>query len=164
MPKIDFLLTGHSGFFGNEIKKNLSPQYSIVTIGRDSSSNYVCDLSIDIPSLQELEVTTVIHAAGKAHMIPSNVQEEKDFHNVNYQGTVNLTIALERLKRLPENFVFISTVAVYGLDEGELIDEDFPLQGVTPYAKSKILSEKYLAQWCQAHHVRLTILRLPLLV
>ena len=44
----------------------------------------------------------------------------------------------------PKALVFISTVAVYGCESGELITEEHPLEGETPYAKSKILAEEYL--------------------
>ena len=50
--------------------------------------------------------------------------------------------ALEKVG-VPKALVFISTVAVYGRDFGELITELHPLNGNTPYAKSKIMAEKY---------------------
>lgn len=59
--------------------------------------------------------------------------------------------------------MFISTVAVYGCDFGKLITEEHPLNGITPYAKSKILAEEYLTEWCKEHSVVLGILRPSLL-
>ena len=44
------------------------------------------------------------------------------------------------------------------------IDEGHALLGETPYAKSKIMAEDIITAWCREHHVRLTILRLPLVV
>ncbi len=81
---------------------------------------------------------------------------------MNYTGTVHLCNALEKVGP-PKALVFISTVAVYGCESGELITEDHPLEGDTPYAKSKILAEEYLTKWCGMHNVVLGILRPSLL-
>lgn len=83
---------------------------------------------------------------------------------VNYQGTLNLLKGLEFCRTLPRQFIFISTVAVYGLDKGDHISEDHPLNGETPYAKSKILAEEAVIKWCEEHRVLYVILRLPLVV
>lgn len=64
---------------------------------------------------------------------------------------------------IPKTLVFISTVAVYGCDFGDLITEEHPLDGDTPYAKSKIMAEKYLTEWCEKNDVTLGILRPSLL-
>lgn len=64
---------------------------------------------------------------------------------------------------IPKTLVFISTVTVYGCDFGDLIIEDHPLDGDTPYAKSKIMAETYLNEWCEKNDVTLGILRPSLL-
>jgi len=81
---------------------------------------------------------------------------------VNYQGTVNLCKALENAG-IPKSLVFISTVAVYGCEFGKLITEEHPLDGDSPYAKSKIMAEEHLSKWCKVHGVVLGILRPSLL-
>ena len=53
----------------------------------------------------------------------------------------------------------MSTVAVYGCDIGESITEEHSLDGETPYAKSKIMAEEFLQDWCAKNNVILTILR-----
>ena len=106
----------------------------------------------------------VIHAAGRAHLVPKNKGEDEEFYKVNLNGTKNLLEGLEKSGRWPEQFVFISSVAVYGKEEGEYIDEDERVQGATPYAISKIQTETLLQTWADNHKVRLTILRLPLVV
>ena len=106
----------------------------------------------------------VIHAAGKAHKIPKTKIEVSQFFEVNMKGTQNLLISLEQLSQLPKYFVFISTVAVYGLDSGMKIGENTPLLAIDPYGLSKIQAEKLVIEWCKQHNVKSTILRLPLLV
>ena len=165
MQEVNFLLTGSSGFFGKIIERILSPTHSIYTLSRSPASNCSCDLSAGVPELnQDIRFINVIHAAAKAHVIPKNQKQAEEFIQVNFQATIYLTQALEKLRALPERFVFISTVAVYGKEQGEQIAEDQALLGDTPYAKSKILAEEYLTTWCSGHAVQLTILRLPLLV
>jgi nucleoside-diphosphate-sugar epimerase len=152
------LLTGASGFLGQIINKELKHSYNIVSLSR-ISSGVSCDLSIDIPELPKADY--VIHAAGKAHIIPKDANEIKEFQLVNYQGTVNLTKALE-ISGLPMALTYISSVAVYGVKAGSEINENNPLRGSTPYAKSKIAAEQYLVDWGSSNSVRVTILRLPL--
>lgn len=115
------------------------------------------DLSVSSPELP-YSFDVVLHAAGKAHVVPKTKEQEDEFYAVNYQGTINLCKSLEKVG-VPSAFVFISTVAVYGCEYGELITEEHPLNGTTPYAKSKIMAEEYLQEWCSKHHVVLSILR-----
>ena len=68
----------------------------------------------------------IIHAAGKAHKTPTNKFEVQEIQNVNVNGTANLLIGLEKTV-LPKQFVFISTVSVYGLDFGLNIKEADPI-------------------------------------
>jgi nucleoside-diphosphate-sugar epimerase len=157
-----YLLTGATGFLGKIIFNHLSEESnnSIITLGRGDFNNIICDLSKDVPSINE-SFDTVIHCAGKAHSIPRTLLEEQVFFDVNYIGTKNLLKSLEN--KLPKTIVFISTVAVYGKDFGEMIDESFPLLGNTPYAKSKILAEEEVVKFSQKHNINYIILRLPLI-
>lgn len=154
------LLTGSSGFLGSEINSYLTSQkFEILTLGRATDNNIICDLSKEVPKLENIDV--VIHVAGKAHLIPKTDSEIKNFHEVNVMGAVNLMEGLSN--NLPNTFMFISTVAVYGKDTGVAIDETAPLNGVTPYAKSKILAEEKVLSFCNLNEVNAVILRLPLI-
>jgi len=105
----------------------------------------------------------VVHAAGKAHSTPTTKKEADKFYEVNFTGTKNLCTALQKQNRIPRALIFISTVAVYGKDEGLSISENNPLMGSTPYAESKILAEDWLSTWSKLNGVKLTVLRLPLI-
>lgn len=154
------LITGANGFLGKYICQAI-PAAERCTLSRTDQ-----ELAIDIQApfrLPDRHYKTIIHAAGKAHSIPKNAQEEQAFLDINAGGTQNLLRALSQQSRLPESFVLISTVAVYGLEQGMNIHEDTPLLASSAYGKSKILAEQYVQEWCQQHGVRCTILRLPLL-
>lgn len=157
------LLSGSSGFLGKVLHKELSLQFDIQTLGRSSQNDIPCDLSQAIPTLRN-EFDYIIHNAGKAHIIPKTAEEKAAFFQVNYQGTLNLLAALEQLPSLPKNFIFISTIAVYGKTEGKLIAETYPLEGTTPYAQSKIKAEAAVQNWAEQHKINYLILRLPLVV
>lgn len=151
------LFTGASGFLGQNVKPLLDKIYEVKTMGLTEADNFKTDLSKEIPKLTE-NFDIVFHAAGKAHSIPNSATEEKVFFDVNYQGTVNLCKALEQ-STLPKAFIFVSTVAVYGVEFGANISEEHPLKGETPYALSKIQAEQYLTEWCAKHGVMLSIIR-----
>ena len=154
------LLTGASGFLGSHLGKYLGPD--LITLGRGLNNGIVVDLSIQAPILPEVDF--IVHNAGLAHKVPKNPKEEKKFFDTNVIGTSNLLKGIDRLANKPHTFVFISSVAVYGLDFGELISEDQITKPQTAYGKSKLEAEKLLQEYCAREQINLTILRLPLVV
>lgn len=157
---MSIILTGGTGFLGNVILENLKHE-EIFTLNR-SNAHLICNLATQIPQLPASDL--VIHAAGKAHSIPKTPQQKQEFFDVNADGTKNLLKGLEQAPSLPKSFIFISSVAVYGLDSGANIKETQPLNAQDPYGLSKIQAEQIVQQWCNKNSVICTILRLPLLV
>jgi nucleoside-diphosphate-sugar epimerase len=157
------LLTGANGFLGKYISIVIK-EYQPTFLSRNEEKGISCDLSVSKPDFNNKEFELVIHNAGKAHSNPKTSAEIDSFYKVNLEGTKNLCMSLEKINKLPTRFVFISSVAVYGLETGENITEDSPLLGNSAYALSKIQAEKYLETWCTKHKILLTILRLPLIV
>lgn len=156
------LFTGASGFLGYNTMPLLVKQYETVhTMGLTDADDIKVNLAKEVPPINT-HYDVVLHACGKAHVVPRTEAEKQAFFDVNYQGTVNLCAALEKVG-VPKSLVFISTVAVYGCESGELITEEHPLNGEIPYAKSKIMAEEYLTQWCEKNGVVLGILRPSLL-
>ena len=156
------LVTGASGFLGKHLVGNLKPDFELLTIGRTKVNDIVFDLSSG-PFLNLGPLDCVIHAAGLAHTIPSSKAQQNEFFMVNLGATESLLKSLLHGKTLPKSIVYISSVSVYGLMRGENISEDHPMQAIDPYGKSKVEAECLLRQWCDAHGVALTVLRLPLL-
>ena len=155
------LFTGGTGFLGKNVMPLLQKDYKVTTCGITPEDMIKANLAKEVPVLDN-HYDIVLHACGKAHSVPRTEAENQVFYDVNYQGTVNLCSALEKVGA-PKALIFISTVAVYGREFGELITEGHPLDGVTPYAKSKIMAEEYLADWCKRNQVVLGILRPSLL-
>ncbi len=156
------LFTGASGFLGYNILPLLYKEYDVVhTLGLTLKDDIKINLAKEVPPINT-HYDIVLHACGKAHVVPKTEEEKQAFYDVNYQGTINLCKGLEKVGA-PKALVFISTVAVYGCEFGELITEEHPLNGDTPYAKSKIMAERFLIEWCKANNVVLSILRPSLL-
>jgi nucleoside-diphosphate-sugar epimerase len=159
-----FLLTGRSGFLGKAITAHFTEKnIKFKSLGRAREDDYQLDLTFEQQGLLKDEFECVIHCAGKAHSIPKTTIEKQEFYNVNVKGTDNLLKLLESLPALPTAFIFISTVAVYGLRNGHFIDEDYPLLANDPYGLSKIQAEEMIKYWCKNNDVQCTILRLPLI-
>lgn len=153
------LLTGSSGFLGKALTQFLATGNTVKTLGRNSSNDIQADLRQAIDSLAHFDC--VIHAAGKAHLVPRSEVDKQAFWDVNVIGTRNVLKALE--EHPPQRFVFISTVAVYGVSSGVALTEQTPILASDPYGQSKIQAEAEVVQWCRQHGVICTILRLPLI-
>ena len=151
------LFTGGTGFLGYNCRPVLDKTYKVCTCGITEADDIKANLAKEIPELP-CSFDVVLHACGKAHTVPRTEEEKQQFFDINYQGTVNLCNGLERVGT-PKSLVFISSASVYGLEEGEMIREDTPLNANTPYGISKVMAEQYLQVWCDKHHVVLTILR-----
>ncbi len=153
------LITGATGFLGKKIYNRLRDHNTVYGLARKGNTEINADLTEKIPQLPVTQV--VIHTAGLAHFEPKTEVENSMFYKVNVQGTRNLLEALENA--LPQSFVFISSVAVYGMSEGVNIPETAALAALDPYGKSKIEAEIIISEWCNRHKITCTILRLPLI-
>lgn len=148
-------LTGSSGFLGSHLLTKIETQgYNALSPKREI-------LLSALASCQNLDL--FIHCAGKAHSIKNSAEEEKAFFDSNVELTKKLTSIISENAIRVNTFVFISSVAVYGIEEGDRITEEFPLNGQSAYARSKILAEQHLIQWAKKAGVNLVILRLPLI-
>lgn len=158
---MEILITGATGFLGKSIVKELANSHNLIRLSR-TSGDYKVFLENEMPNFDQ-KFDLVVHAAGKAHSIPRTEVEKKQFHDVNVLGTLNLLQGLEKVG-VPGQFVFISSVSVYGQDRGVSIDENHSLQAKDPYGLSKIAAEELVTKWCKQNKVVCTLLRLPLLV
>jgi nucleoside-diphosphate-sugar epimerase len=155
------LLTGAGGFLGRIIRQTLT-EHEVTTLGRGEDMDLRLDICSPLPDLNGYDM--VVHAAGKAHMVPKDEEQSAAFMRVNLEGTRMLLDALARNGKAPGTLVFISTVAVYGKEEGLGITESNPLDAMTPYGVSKRLAEREVETWAKEHQVSALILRLPLVV
>lgn len=155
------LLTGHTGFLGSVIHKELQKSFRVLTLGRDTSCDYKVDFLKWDGSLELLETFyAIVHVAGLAHK--KSVSNEQ-------MWIVNAA-SVDKLLRVAEkyeirNFVFISSVAVYGKSYGFDIDELTHPKPKSVYGKTKLYSENKLALWGNSNlETNYLNLRLPLII
>jgi len=159
MENKSILISGIHGFVGSQLTPILKSGYTIYGLDIIDKQNNAIVKTIHWDNLERVpKCDIVLHMAGKAHSVPKTPEEEQVFFDVNLGLTKKLCDSLE-VTGLPKSFIFISTVAVYGLEVGENITEDTQLNGNTPYALSKIQAEQFLTDWCARNNVMLTILR-----
>ena len=76
------LVSGGSGFLGNYLKNEfVKIGWNYTTIGIDESDMLKYNFIKEIPSLCE-DYDYVIHAAGKAHVVPRTEEERKSFFDI----------------------------------------------------------------------------------
>lgn len=164
------LLTGYPGFLASAIKEWFEKNdWQVDTLGilpfpdgeSQSGSHIICNIAESVPDLPDVTYDMVIHAAGKAHVVPKTEAEKQAFYDINVKGTEHVLSALQ--KHPPCSLVFISSVAVYGVETGENIAETAPLLAKTPYGESKILAEKLITDTAFSKDVIRGIVRLPLI-
>ncbi len=124
-------MTGASGFVGTNLRNYLNNLCFIEIISVQNLVNQRFELIGD----------SVIHLAGKAHDLKSNIN-----YSEYYQSNYNLTkhIFDNFIKSDVKNFIYLSSVkAVADKVDGELTEEIIP-NPVTHYGKSKLLAEEYI--------------------
>jgi nucleoside-diphosphate-sugar epimerase len=155
------LLTGANGFLGRYIYRELSKSGNVDTLSR-SGATWNVDLATTKIAFDK-HYDLIVHSAGKAHSLPRTNAEKQSFYDVNVKGTACLLDSLESLSKKPAAFVFISSVAVYGLETGVNVSESHSLKAIDPYGRSKIQAEELVNSWCKKNNVKCSILRLPLI-
>lgn len=90
------LFTGGTGFLGKNIRPILDKMYEVTTCGVTPDDMIKTNLAKEIPQLEQ-HYDVVLHACGKAHVVPKTEAEKQAFFDVNYTGTVHLCNALEKV-------------------------------------------------------------------
>lgn len=151
------LLTGHTGFLGSVIYKELKKSFDVVTLGRDSSCDYRVDFSNWDGTLDlKQAIDAIVHVAGLAH---NKAKNQKELFDVNTTSVKHLLEIAKKIKI--ESLVYISSTAVYGKKYGHDITENTLLLGKSDFSISKLKAERVIES-CNLDSK--LILRLPLVV
>lgn len=162
--KIKIAVTGGSGFIGKEILLELlRNNFHALSFQRKAENNAEVDIryfdlsNIDDRTIKILsDVDTVIHAAALVHKGDSNYSDQVC---LNFKSTKKLFEVCEKAK--VTKFIFLSTVAVYGLiSSKEKIDIKKNVSPKSSYGKAKLMSEMYLLN--KKSKIKVSVIRLPL--
>lgn len=139
------VITGKNGYISNGLKNFLSEKgYDVKTVSVRNT---------DDPNIFE-GASVVVHAAGIVHI----KAKPRIYHEVNFELSKKLA---EYAKRSgTEHFIFISTMSVYGLTEGE-ITENTPVIPKNPYGRSKLMAEESIRQLAD-EKFKVTVIRPPM--
>ena len=126
----NILITGSSGFIGSSFINNYHTIHDIDTFSLLNDS--IHDIIFN-------NTDVVLHCAALVHQKKEHSSHKYEEINTKYP----FDLAKEAKKNGVKQFVFISTIAVFG-DKIEKIDEKSKFRPVTPYGKSKLDAEKQL--------------------
>ncbi|WP_024589810.1 MULTISPECIES: SDR family oxidoreductase [unclassified Pseudoalteromonas] len=161
------LITGYSGFVGNNLVEQLQGNYQLNLLGRKQSSfGNVFTHNLDSSSLynEALEnVDVVVHCAARVHIMNDFSSDPLDeFRTVNTQGTLNL--AKQAVQAGVKRFIFLSSIKVNG--ESTSSKAPFNASDKTaaedPYGISKAEAEQQLLELGKQTGMEIVIIRPPL--
>jgi len=145
---VKLLLTGVSGFIGNYFVKHYQKKYDIRTFSF---------LKDDFDNLELYDVNAIVHLSALVHQMGGASYEE--YYRVNVKQTLDL--AKKAKARGVKQFVFMSSVKVYGEESAVPYTEATPCRPQDGYGKSKLEAENELKK-LEDDNFRVAIIRTPI--
>ncbi|MGN4126677.1 NAD-dependent epimerase/dehydratase family protein [Lysinibacillus sphaericus] len=148
---MNILITGETGYIAKSLKAYLTSKFADSSFLLKSIRNNAID------NLYLNEVDVLIHLAALVHKKETPDSEER-YYQVNTELTYQLAIKAKSAG--VKQFIFFSTMAVYGEVQGEINHQTKP-NPVTFYGRSKLAAEKKLLE-LQDEHFKVSIVRPPM--
>ncbi|NPA75861.1 MAG: NAD-dependent epimerase/dehydratase family protein [Euryarchaeota archaeon] len=150
------LITGTSGQVGSYLKEEFNN-----SVGMDWRASKYTEIVKDIredfePLLKNYEIEGIIHCAAQVSVVKS-VEDPKEDSTHNILGTINL---LEYARKHDiEQFIYISSAAIYGQPAYLPIDEEHPKNPESPYGLSKLTGERYALLYGKLYGIKVASIR-----
>lgn len=163
------LVTGGAGYIGSHVVKllgennenivvldNLSKGFKEAVLYGELVVGNTGDKELVSKIIQHYNVDTVMHFAAHT-IVPESVSNPLKYYGNNTCNTRNLLEACQAYNI--KHFIFSSTAAVYGMPEGEKVNEVSPLAPINAYGTSKLMSEWMLRDLALATELKYVALR-----
>ncbi len=164
------LVTGGAGYIGSHMVLALLDAGEKVVVLDDLSTGFrwavdpaasfiqgdVSDEGLVKAIVAEHGIEAVIHFAARI-VVPDSVADPLGYYLANTVKTRALLAAL--VAAGVPHMIFSSTAAVYGMVGSEPVGEDTPVSPVSPYGRSKLMSEWMLKDTAFAFPLRYVALR-----
>lgn len=164
------LVTGGAGYIGSHMVLALADAGEDVTVLDNLSTGLrtavdaraelvegdIGDAELVRSTINHKNITDVVHFAGSI-VVPESVADPLKYYANNTAKTRSL-IECCVTENVPR-FVFSSTAAVYGSPEQVPVTEDVQLNPMSPYGRSKLMSEWMLQDVSAAHELNYVVLR-----
>lgn len=175
------LVTGGAGFMGSNFVRYLYkkyPNYKIIIVDALTYAGSIENLPVNINESNdsrlifwygnvkngELMVNLVsqsdivVHFAAETHVTRS-IYDNYIFFETDVIGTQTVANAIVRYKHRIERFIHISTSEVYGTALKPLMDEEHPLNPMSPYASAKAGADRLVYSYWATYEIPAIIIR-----
>ena len=168
---MNILVTGGCGYIGSHFVKYLqnNSDHKIIVFDNlsrghiESIDSRVKFEQIDLLNYDELklalnkyQIDSVVHFAAFAY-VGESVQDPGLYYSNNVTGSINLIKAVSNAKIT--KFIFSSTCSLYGNPINVPISESESTKPINPYAQTKLMIEKVLADFDSSHNLKYVALR-----
>ncbi len=164
------LVTGGAGYIGSHMVLALADANEKVVVLDNLSTGLrsavdaraifvegdIADVELVSSLFAQHDVQAIVHFAGSI-IVPESVSDPLKYYFNNTAKTRAL-IDTAVQKGIP-HFVFSSTAAVYGMPERVPVTEDVVLNPMSPYGRSKLMTEWMLEDVAAAHALKYAVLR-----
>lgn len=164
------LVTGGAGYIGSHMVLNLADAGEKVVVldnlvtgfdwaidGRaEFEQGNAGDVDFVLGLIKKHGITEIIHFAGSI-VVPESVVDPLKYYANNTATSRSLIEAA--VKGGVKHFIFSSTAAVYGMTGLAPVVETTPLSPISPYGRSKLMTELMLADVAVAHPITYGVLR-----
>ena len=164
------LITGGAGYIGSHVVLACQDAgYPVVVVDNfstgsresipDGTSLIEADIA-DFDAIKDLietyRITSVIHLAASTS-VPESVERPLDYYSNN---TANGLLLLQACIRANvRNLIFSSTAVVYGVPSQNPIPEEASTNPISPYGRSKLMTEWMIREAASAHNLNYVVLR-----
>jgi nucleoside-diphosphate-sugar epimerase len=132
------VVTGISGFVGQNLKSYLKDDFDLEGVSRDKKSK---GLTYEMFLGDNRRYDAIVHLAGKAHDLKKTSNDDEYFE-VNYELTKK--IFDQFLNSDAQQFIFVSSVKASADQVEGFLTEETIANPVTAYGKSKQMAEAYM--------------------